>query len=504
MRSVSRMNAWCWTLVFCLGCGQSVAQNTVETPVPAAPAQTTVAVVEETAKTDAGATSTKPLVPEEDLKPYAAGKSMRVGEDWPRFLGPRETGISGETGLIAPWPKAGLPIVWEKTVGTGYSAPSVRGDKIVLHHRKRKTSIIDCFSAETGEPRWDYSYPTDFEDPYGYNNGPRCSPLLTQDRCYTFGAEGKLLCLNLETGKKIWERDTGSDWKVPEAFFGVGSTPILVDGKLIVMVGGAPKSGVVAFDSETGKTLWENVSKELHTPPDDNFMMDDKLASYSSMIAADIHGHRHVFALMRDGLVSLDPQTGKVRFSYFFRSRSFESVNAARPVVVGDRVLLSAAYRTGAALLQIKPSGSEFAELWMTPELQTHWSTTIAHNGFFYGFSGRHENEARLVCLDAKTGKVAWQTEGPPPDGEPAEDASAAYYGRGSAVLADGNFIVLGERGLLALVEANATRFKEISRFKLPRMTYPCWAAPVLSRKRLYLRCEDYLVCLDLAPPVQE
>ncbi|MDE0856916.1 MAG: 16S rRNA (cytosine(1402)-N(4))-methyltransferase RsmH, partial [Nevskia sp.] len=49
---------------------------------------------------------------------------------------------------------------------------------------------IDCLDAKTGKLIWRHAYPTTYEDPYGYNNGPRGAPLLTKDRCYTFGAEG--------------------------------------------------------------------------------------------------------------------------------------------------------------------------------------------------------------------------------------------------------------------------------------------------------------------------
>jgi outer membrane protein assembly factor BamB len=408
--------------------------------------------------------------------------------------------------LQAPWPEEGLPILWEKEVGTGYSAPSVRGNRLVLHHRLQKEEIVVCFAADTGAELWKYAYPSDFRDPYGYNNGPRCSPLLTKDRCYTFGAEGKLLCLDLETGKQIWIRDTAADWNIPEAFFGVGSTPILEGKLLIVMVGGQPRAGIVAFHADTGETAWEAVGKGIWKFPQAGYQIDDKLASYSSLLGATINGKRHVLALMRDGLVSVTPHTGRVNFSYFFRSRMFESVNAARPVVVGNQIFLSAAYRAGAALLKVETDGDNVTELWKNNKLETHWSTTIAHAGYLYGFSGRHEPEGTLRCLDLKTGEVQWETEGAgddvpfsPKDGLGATEGR--YYGRGSAILADGHFIVLGERGVLALVEANPKEFKEISRFKYPQMNYPSWAAPVLSRQRLYLRDENNLLCLDLAKP---
>src|SRR5262249_29146481 len=159
------------------------------------------------------------------------------------------------------WPTNGPLRLWSKAIGTGYSAPSVRHNRTVLHHRLGAEEIVESFDATTGTGQWRYAYSSRFVDPYGYNDGPRSTPLLTSNRCYTFGAEGKLLCLELETGKLVWQRDTAKDWEVPEAFFGVGSTPLLEADKLIVMVGGQPNAGVVAFDAKTGATLWQSVGR---------------------------------------------------------------------------------------------------------------------------------------------------------------------------------------------------------------------------------------------------
>src|SRR5262245_28666198 len=64
-----------------------------------------------------------------------ASATERTGEDWAEFLGPRGTGISGETGLLEKWTDKGPPILWKKKIGEGYSAPSVRGNRLVLFHR---------------------------------------------------------------------------------------------------------------------------------------------------------------------------------------------------------------------------------------------------------------------------------------------------------------------------------------------------------------------------------
>ncbi|MBT4867995.1 MAG: PQQ-binding-like beta-propeller repeat protein [Planctomycetaceae bacterium] len=456
----------------------------------------------------------------------------RDGEDWPRFLGLKETGVSGETGLLEKWPKTGPPKLWEKEVGTGYSAPSIRGDRLVLHHRVGDEEIVECMNVADGEQIWQYKYASNFTDPFGYNNGPRCSPILTKNRCYTYGAEGVLVCLEFKTGKEIWTRDIKKDFNVfkkdqpdvPNWFFGIGSTPILEDGLIFTLVGGQPNSAVVAFNADTGKTEWQNVGKdtwdgvatENPLEPKYEWTGEEMFVSYASPLAATIHGKRHVLCLLRQGLVSLNPKDGSVNFKHWFKPRSYESVNAARPIVIGDKIFLSAAYKQGSALLQVNEDGKSVNEVWRDRRnMLTHWSTAIHVDGYIYGFSGRHEQEATFRCIDLKTGKVEWETTGyegelgglsqDPRTGEivdtkTGESIPWPFYGRGSKIQIGDRFIVLGERGTLALVKINAKKFEELARTSFKQIGYPAWTAPVLSRKRMFLRSEKTLICLDLKP----
>ena len=88
------------------------------------------------------------------------------GEDWPRFLGPRANNTSSETNLLARWPASGPPLVWKKEIGSGYSAPSVFGNRLVLHHRLGEEEIIQAFDAVSGQPLWRFAYPSHFTDPF--------------------------------------------------------------------------------------------------------------------------------------------------------------------------------------------------------------------------------------------------------------------------------------------------------------------------------------------------
>ena len=468
----------------------------------------------------------------EKVEQTAAGKSekgVRLGEDWAEFLGPRQTGVSGETGLLDEWPAAGPNVLFKLKIGEGYSAPSVRGNKLLIFHRPDQgrfagdEEVVECLEADSGSPLWRFAYPTQYVDPYGYNGGPRCTPLLTDSHCYTFGAEGVLTCLDLKDGSKIWQRKTAEEFDIPRSFFGVGASPILEGNLLIVPVGGHPESGVVAFDSLTGKTVWESVGFKTFPAPPVRIQRDRppaKLSSYATPLAATIHGKRHILCFMRPGLVSLDPEKGIVNFSFWFRAELHDSVNAARPVVVDDQVFLSAAYETGAVLLKVHPDGKTYDVVWQDVDaMQNHWSTSIHHHGYLYGFSGRHEPGSTFRCIELATGKLRWATADVNAHDEPDAKAGLGattpkYYGRGSAILAEGKLIVMGERGTLALVELNPHEFREVARVKYPEAGYPSWVAPVLSRQRLYLNVarelrsqagryvhEYHLLCLELSKP---
>jgi hypothetical protein len=123
--------------------------------------------------------------------------------------------------------------------------------------------------------------------------------------------------------------------------------------------------------------------------------------------------------------------------------------------------------------------------------MQCHWMTPIYHDGYLYGSSGRHTENAELRCIEWETGKVMWSE----PD-----------LTRCSLLMVDGHFICLGEDGVVRLLKGNPKKYEKVSRWVLrdeaggQLLRYPCWAAPILSHGLLYLRGEGRLVCVELIP----
>jgi outer membrane protein assembly factor BamB len=388
-----------------------------------------------------------------------------LAEDWPQFLGPGRDGHYTASDIADSWPKTGLPILWKKEVGQGFSSPVVSGDRLILFHRVGNQEKVECLDAKTGRGLWSFDYPTNYRDDFGFDEGPRATPTIDSGRVYTFGAEGMLHCLDFAAGKKIWSIDTHQKFSVAKGFFGAAGSP-LIEGKAILLnVGGSSKAGLVGFDKETGSVLWTATNDE---------------ASYSSPVAATMDGARQVFFFTRNGLTDVDPVTGRVQFQFPWRARIRASVNAAVPLVIGNWIFLSASYETGAVLLEV--TGSHVKKLWSSDEaLSNHYATSIHYEGYLYGFHGRQEYGPSLRCIELKTGKVQWSQEG---------------FKAGTITLAGKSLLVLRENGELLLAPASPKEFHPAARAQLLPATVRSY--PALANGCLYARNEKTLICVNL------
>src|SRR5687768_12716729 len=99
------------------------------------------------------AASEKPQLPapqaadHADLTFHHAPKPLAkdaVTHDWESFLGPSHNAVSAETHLLEQIPPKGPPIVWEVKKGSGYAAPAISGDRLVLFHRLDDKETVDC------------------------------------------------------------------------------------------------------------------------------------------------------------------------------------------------------------------------------------------------------------------------------------------------------------------------------------------------------------------------
>ncbi len=416
--------------------------------------------------------------------------------DWPRFLGSQINGISEPPALPGKirrdWSEDGLPLLWQVDVGEGYAIGVVSGQRYYHFDKFENAARLRAINVQTGALVWKYEYPSSYRDLYGYDSGPRASPLVDGDRIYLFGVEGQLTCLNANDGDVKWSVDTAQKFGVIQNFFGVSSNPVIHDDKIIVMVGGSAKesaqvppgqldrvkpngSAVVAFDKLTG---------------DVKYKTGNDLASYSSLTWLDRNpNNKTLLAWCRGAALGIDPNDGRVKFEFPWRAKKLESVNAMTPVVDGSRFLLSECYELGSVFVEVQENQCNV--VWSDrgqrkKSLAAHWGTPVLHDGYLYGCSGRHSSNADLRCVELATGDVKWVQRG---------------FGRCSVTLVGDDLVLLGERGRLALVEAAPDEFRLVTERTATKefsLEPNCWAAPIVAGGMLYVRGGKKVGCFQL------
>ncbi|MGB7323946.1 MAG: PQQ-binding-like beta-propeller repeat protein [Rubripirellula sp.] len=424
--------------------------------------------------------------------------------DWPRLLGENFDGQAATAPELQNSIDWTLPptFKWSAKVGLGYGLGAVsRGryfhfdaDDSDRSNPAERTTARDL---QTGELIWTVNEPLVYRDLFGYEEGSRSSPTIDGDQLFTLGVAGRLACRNTSDGKLNWSVDTIQKYGVVQNFFGVGSSPLVIDDAVIVMVGGSPAadqdvapmrldrvspngSALVAFDRNDGHELWR-CGKDL--------------ASYSSPRTMKIDGKTYVLLFARGGLILVDPDSGSVQWRYDHRAEILESVNAIVPVVDGNEVFISECYQVGSVLLRVTAKSAE--PIWIDPAgdrrrqaMRSHWATPVLADGFLYGCSGRNAPDSDLRCIDWKTGEVKW-----------TDDRRT----RSSTTRVGDHLIVLEERGEAQVIRTNSERLDVVATWPLnrsdgdrPALAYPCWSAPIVVDDLVIVRGDEHVVCLKL------
>ena len=380
---------------------------------------------------------------------------------WPRFLGPNQDSTAPNERLPAVWPSKGPEKVWQRRVGSGFSGPIVSQNRVILFQREGNSELIVSLDPKTGEEQWRFSYPTRYRDQFGFDNGPRATPTASDGRLYTYGAEGRLQCVDLVTGRPIWHVDAQKAYSAPNGFFGIACSPHVEGELVIVNVGNPQNAGIVAFDRLSGTFRWKTSRDE---------------ASYASPVGATIAGIRQVVFFDRAGLKAVQVPSGRIRAQYPWRPQINASVNAASPLVRGNQVLLTTSYNRGAIVLDLTQTKPR--KIWSNDEsISCHYGTPVLSGDSIYGFHGRQEWGATLNCVDWNTGKVRWRTE---------------RVEIGTLILADRKLLILQETGELILAKADPSAYQELDRAQI--LPSGVRAYPALSDGVLYARSPKQMV----------
>jgi outer membrane protein assembly factor BamB len=390
--------------------------------------------------------------------------------DWPQVLGVHRNGWAEGEALSDSWPAGGPKAEWRYSLGSGYAGVAVVGKRIIVFHRTGSSERVECLDLGQGKSQWKADFAANYRGGVDPDIGPRCVPLIAEGSVFVFGAAGDMHAVTLDTGKSLWSRALYADYRGDEGYFGAGTTPILLGGKLLVNVGGRG-AGIVALDPATGKTHWQS---------------SDEAASYSSPTAATVKGEAKAVFITRMNCVLADPSTGRVEMLFPFGKRG-PTVNAATPLVIGGKLFATASYGVGAALAAI--DGTSSKPIWSNDEtMSSQYSTPVERDGFLYGIHGREDvGIAELRCIEAATGKVRWARTG---------------FGVAHLILAGDKLLIQKSDGEIVLAAADPVKYRELASAKVSKG--PTRALPALAHGKLLVRAGSgggELLCIPVGTP---
>jgi outer membrane protein assembly factor BamB len=391
--------------------------------------------------------------------------------DWATWLGPNRDGKSAETGLLTSWPEGGPEAVWTVTgIGEGYSTMAVVGDRIYTQGQEGSQQYVLALDVTTGDQVWKTPTGQSYENYRG--NGPRGMPQVDGDRLYAVGSDGTIVCLETETGERVWGFNYIDKFRSPPPKWGFSEQP-LVDGDRLIINPGGDGAGIVALNKANGDVIWQS---------------QDDPGGYSSVLAFDFGGLHIYTVLTSQAAIGVDAEDGSLLWR--FENVSNPIANVATPVYSDGRVFYSSDYNTGALLIQLTAEGGEVSasEVYFSRDMQNHYATSILVEDHLYGFSGNQPGI--LVALGFETGEMAWR------------DRSVE---KGNCILAEDLLYCQGENGAIGLIDPSPDGYNEISRFEIEQAgeswgpAGSLWTVPTVANGRLYLRDQDILYAYDIS-----
>ena len=390
--------------------------------------------------------------------------------DWSGFRGPRRDSRLPGVRIKTDWGQSPPEALWRHRVGPGWSSFAVVGDRLFTQEQRGADEYVVCYDAASGGEVWAHPDAARFSEMVA-GPGPRATPTFHAGRLYTFGASGHLHCLDAASGKSIWYHDVVADAGATTPQWGFASSPLVVQGVVVVFAGAPDGKTLVAYKEENGDLAWT-----AGVGPS-----SDKAAlSYSSPQLATVNGIDQILFATDAGLSGFEPAGGKLLWHHPWVSDGVPRI--VQPALVGDGdVLIGTGMGKGTRRIRVRREASDWLteEQWTTHKFKPYFNDFIVLNDHLYGFDGN-----KFLCIDLKDGSEKWRASG---------------YGNGQVLLlADQELLlVLSEEGDVALVPARPDKHEEICRFKA--IEGKSWNHPVVAHGKLFVRNGEEMACFKLA-----
>jgi len=178
--------------------------------------------------------------------------------DWPQFHGPAHNNTTSETGWRKDWPQGGPPVLWRARVGAGMASFAVVGDRVfTAGNDDHDQDTVFCLDLATGKPVWRHDYPCKSAAHMMsiVPGGPCATPCVSGGHVFTISREGDVFCLESATGAVVWQKNMVRDFQGRRPVYGYAGSPLVWQGKLFLDAGGEEGS-TVCLNAETGEKIW--------------------------------------------------------------------------------------------------------------------------------------------------------------------------------------------------------------------------------------------------------
>ena len=336
------------------------------------------------------------------------------------------------------------------------------GYAVFLPKEPRLERGIICVDRKTGVIRWKSSGLFAPGETMHSDNSPATpTPATDGERIYAwFGTPG-LMCADTQ-GKRLW-LNTELPYKTRE---GVASSPILCQGKVIILSESDAGNYLAAIDAYTGKTAWRTVrAKKQHS-----FAGNCRTPN-----VVRIAGQEQIVVWGYEDVSGYDPKTGHELWSHRVEETGTGGNPVASAVVEGNSLFLVGPYQTSCLALTRLAGSGKFLRWKRETDDGAQCSSPVITNGLLFAVS----DNGSAYCLDARTSKELWR-----------KDLDQQHY---ASVVAVGNAVYFcGTQGQTTVVACDRT-FRLLAQNDLAEPTYASFA-PVDGT--LFVRTRENLFCL--------
>jgi outer membrane protein assembly factor BamB len=393
-----------------------------------------------------------------------------AGENWPQFRGPRADGVTAETGLPVTWSET-EHVAWKTAIhGRGWSSPVIWEDQIWMTTAPEdgKQLYAVCVDRETGRIVHD-KLVFEIAEPqfcYPLNSYASPTPFIEAGRVWVhFGVHGTA-CLDTATAQVLWTRQD-----LPcDHHRGPASSPIVYGNVLVVAYDGFDVQYVVAFDKETGRTVWRR-NRNIDYGSDNG----DVKKAYGTAKVIEVDGQPQLVYPSAGATIAYEPATGEELWRI-----NHGGMNACMPPIFSDGLLFLNTGSGGHSLFAMRVGGrgdvTNSAVEWKSAQGVPKRSSPTVFGDLVFMVS----DAGVASVLDAKTGKAIHQRR---LEGEFSS----------SPLIADGHVYLFNQEGSSFVLSANRAFELEATN----QLDAGCMASPAVYDKAIYLRTKTHLYRLE-------